>query len=280
MITTATPDPRLDGIAADLLAADDEARCMPLPSSDPRSFTLTEAYAVGQRLHGLRSARGERPMGWKIGFTNRTIWPRYGVFAPIWGPVWDSTAALLDSDDTTLSLAGLSQPRLEPEIVFGFARAPRAGMTLGELQACLAWVAHGFEVVHTHFDNWKFTAPDCLADFALHGRLRVGPRVPVQGWTALADDLAALRVELHRDGQCIDEGVGANVLDGPLHALHTWIDAMAEHTPHWQVRAGEFVTNGTITDAWPLAPRQHWRTVLHQRGSGHRLSALNLRATA
>jgi 2-oxo-3-hexenedioate decarboxylase len=88
-----------------------------------------------------------------------------------------STAELLDSADTTLSLAGLNQPRLEPEIVFGFAKAPRAGMSMGELQACLAWVAHGFEIVHTHFEAWKFTAADCLADFALHGRLRVGPHV-------------------------------------------------------------------------------------------------------
>ena len=44
--------------------------------------------------------------------------------------------------------------------------------------------------------------------------------------------------------------------------------------------AGEFVTTGTITDAWPLVPGQQWRTVLHQRGSGPRLSALNLRTTA
>ena len=272
-------DAHLDRIAADLLAAYDAARCMPLMTT-AQTFTLADAYAVGQRLHALRCARGERPLGWKIGFTNRTIWPRYGVYAPIWGPVWDSTAALLDGDEAMLSLAGLSQPRLEPEVVFGFAHAPRAGMTLAELQACLAWVAHGFEVVHTHFADWKFGAADCLADFALHGRLRVGPRVPVQGWATLADDLAALRIELHRNGERVDEGVGANVLDGPLHALRTWIDAMAEHTPQWRVSAGEFVTTGTITDAWPLVPGQQWRTVLHQRGSGPRLSALNLRTTA
>ncbi len=270
----------LDRIAADLLAAHHAVACMPLPSQGPQGFTLPQAYDVGRRLHALRTARGERPVGWKIGFTNRTIWPRYGVYAPIWGPVWDTTAELLDGTDITLSLAGLSQPRLEPEVVFGFEHAPRAGMTLLELQACLSWVAHGFEVVHTHFDAWKFAAADCLADFALHGRLRVGPRVPVQGWPTLAADLAALRIELHDGtGTCVDEGVGANVLDGPLHALRIWIDAMAEHTPHWQVRAGEFVTTGTITDAWPLAPGQGWRTVLHQSGPGPRLAGLTLHTT-
>ena len=136
-----------------------------------------------------------------------------------------------------VSLRGLSQPRLEPEVVFGFARSPRAGMSLAELQGCLDWVAHGFEIVHTHFEGWRFTAADTVADFALHGRLCVGPRVPVQGWATLAEDLAALRVELLCDGRVVDSGQGAVVLDGPLNALRLWVDAMAEHTPGWPVAA-------------------------------------------
>jgi 2-keto-4-pentenoate hydratase len=127
--------------------------------------------------------------------------------------------------------------------------------------------------VHTHFEGWRFSAADTLADFALHGRLRVGPRVPVQGWATLADDLAALRVELLCDGRVVDRGQGEVVLDGPLNALRLWIDAMAQHTPHWPVRASDYVTTGTITDAWPLVPGQTWSTTL----SDARLSALTLR---
>jgi 2-oxo-3-hexenedioate decarboxylase len=237
---------------------------------------LDVAYAVAQRLAQLRCARGERPVGWKIGFTNRSIWARYGVHAPIWGPVWDGTAALLEGHETRVSLARFSQPRLEPEIVFGFARSPRAGMSLAELQACLAWVAHGFEIVHTHFADWRFTLPDTVADFALHGWLRVGPRVPVQGWPTLAADLSALQVELCSNGVVKDRGIGSVVLDGPLQALQQWVDAMAITTPDWRVAPGEFVTTGTITDAWPLSPGQHWQTRL----SDPRLTPLSLRTEA
>jgi len=56
-----------------------------------------------------------------------------------------------------LSLQGLCQPRIEPEIAFGLRAAPRAGMALTELQACIDWVAHAFEIVHTHFEGWRFT---------------------------------------------------------------------------------------------------------------------------
>ena len=175
-----------------------------------------------------------------------------------------------------MSLAGLNQPRVEPEVAFGLARAPRAGMTLDELRDCVEWVAHSFEVVHTHFEGWRFSAPDTAADFALHGRLRVGPRVAVRDWPTLAEDLAALQVELLCDGEVKDRGKGEIVLDGPLHALKAMVEAMAQTTPQWSIQPGEYVSTGTITDAWPLSAGQCWQTRL----SDARLTPLVLRTVA
>lgn len=265
-------DARVEALAQTLLRAWDRNECVPLPSAAPGGIDTATAYAVGERLRELRLARGEQPLGWKIGFTNRGIWARYGVYQPMWAPVWGSTTELLDGKVCTLALAGLNQPRLEPEIVFGLARAPRAGMSLEQLRGCVQWVAHGFEVVHTHYEGWRFTAPDTAADFALHGRLRVGARVPVTDWPTLAADLAALEVELSCDGVVKERGRGAIVLDGPLHALQAMVEAMAVTTPHWSIAAGDVVTTGTITDAWPLAPGQRWQTKL----SDQRLSGLTL----
>ncbi len=264
----------IDTLATQLLAAWDECRCVPLPSEE--GLDTAQAYAVAERLRQLRVQRGEQQRGWKIGFTNRSIWPRYGVYQPMWAPVWSSTLRLLDCAESLLSLQGLSQPRIEPEIVFGFATAPRAGMTLPELQATLAWVAHGFEIVHTHYADWRFTAPDTAADFALHGRLIVGPRVQVHDWPTLAQDLAALQLALHCDGEKKDQGQGSVVLDGPLQALKALVDAMAVTTPSWHIGAGDVVTTGTITDAWPLQTGQRWHTQL----SEPRLSPLTLHVGA
>jgi len=266
----------IDSIAQGLLAAYDAASLTALPSSHDTAFDVAVAFAVADRLRTLRVARGEAPLGYKIGFTNRSIWQRYGVHAPIWGPVWDSTVRQLDDAAIHVSLAGLSQPRLEPEVVFGFAASPRAGMSLADLHACLAWVAHGFEIVHTHFEGWRFTAADTVADFALHGRLIVGPKLPTTSWSSMADDLAAMRVTLSRDGQAVDSGAGAIVLDGPLNALRLWVDAMALHTPAWRIAPGDMVTTGTITDAWPLQPGQTWTTAL----SDVRLTPLTLSTAA
>ena len=117
------------------------------------------------------------------------------------------------------------------------------------LVRCIDWVAHGFEIVHTHFADWKFKLADCFADDALHGRLFVGPRVPIERFADPAAELRALKVELLRDGEVVDRGEGSVVLDGPVDALRQWVDAMHAQPQHWPIRAGDVVTTGTITDA-------------------------------
>ncbi len=265
----------IKAVADQLMVAREQAALLPLPSSR-ELFSLQDAFAVGDEIRRQRVEAGERPLGYKIGFTNRSIWPRYGVYAPIWAPVWDSTVRVLEGDSAELSMKGLVQPRFEPEVVFGFRRAPKAGISADELIDCLDWVAHGAEIVHTHFDGWKFTAADSVADFALHGALVVGPKCdPSVFGNDLSGQLAALTIELSCDGRVVDRGQGSNVLDSPLLALHLWLQAMAAQSPDWKVEAGDMVTTGTITDAWPIAVGQHWQTSL----SDSRLTGLSVTVT-
>jgi 2-oxo-3-hexenedioate decarboxylase len=259
-----------------LLAAYDAARMTPLLSEADAGYSLADAYAIADEIRRLRLGRGEKPVGYKIGFTNRGIWDRYGVHAPIWGPIWNSTVEFVDGQEASVSLAPFMQPRLEPEIMFGFARAPRAGMSEAQLAGCIAWVAHGYEIVHTHFEGWRFRHTDTIADFALHGRLFVGKQVPISAFADAPRELASLHVALHRDGVVIDEGESSVVLDGPLSALRLWVDAMAAQAQHWPVVAGDIVTTGTITDAAPMLPRQRFHTQL----SDARLPGLALRTQA
>jgi 2-oxo-3-hexenedioate decarboxylase len=146
--------------------------------------------------------------------------------------------------------------------MFGFARAPRAGMRETELAGCIDWVAHGYEIVHTHSADWRFKAADTVADFALHGRLFVGRRVPIGAFSEPMRELAALHVALLEDGKVIDEGDATIVLDGPLTALRLWVDAMAVQAEQWPIVAGDIVTTGTITDAAPMRPGHRFESRL------------------
>ena len=137
---------------------------------------LEEAYRVAAAVRAKREARGERPVGRKIGFTNRTIWAEYNVHAPMWGYVYDRTVRDLPKGGGDVALRGLAEPRIEPEIVFGLAAPPIPGMDERALIGCIDWVAHGFEIVQSIFPHWTFLAADTIAAYGLHGALRIGPR--------------------------------------------------------------------------------------------------------
>lgn len=235
----------------------DQGRLWPTPSG----LSLDDAYAQALAVRQLRIARGEQPRGYKVGFTNRSIWPRYNVFAPIWGSVWDSTLILCEGE-ASVSLAHTCQPRLEPEVVFGLKATPAPHATLDELFDAVDWVAPGFEVVQSHLADWKFAPADTVADGALHARLLVGQRIPVHqlasNATALADLLAQARVSLLKNDLVVEQGQGSNVLDGPLQALLHFAQTLRACPGAPELQAGDVITTGTWTDAWKVLPGEHW----------------------
>jgi 2-oxo-3-hexenedioate decarboxylase len=140
----------VDRVSRNLLSAfDDRVQIAPISKQNPQ-FDIDAAYRVTAEIRRLREARGERVLGRKIGFTNRTIWPEYGVYAPIWGYVYDTTVHPI-SDRTAFDLSSMVEPRIEPEIMFGLSRAPQSDMDEHALLSCVEWVAHGFEIVQSVF---------------------------------------------------------------------------------------------------------------------------------
>jgi 2-keto-4-pentenoate hydratase len=59
----------------------------------------------------------------KLGFTNTTIWSRYGVSAPLWAHLWAHTVRSAKNDEASLNLVPFVQPRIEPEVVFTLSAA-------------------------------------------------------------------------------------------------------------------------------------------------------------
>lgn len=249
-------------IAREVLAALDQVRQISTLSSRFDGLDLAGAYQAGSALRELRVARGEQPVGRKIGFTNSSIWPEYGVWAPIWGPMYRHTVQELAAIDQSFSLAALCEPRIEPEIVFGLSQAPNPGMDDAELLGCINWLAHGFEIVHSIYPGWKFAAADTVAAGSLHGALLMGPRHTTEVGTDWLQALSSFRIDLLCDGQLADQGGGANVLGSPLSALRHLVELLAQSPDQPALQAGEIITTGTLTRALPIAAGQRWETRL------------------
>ncbi len=262
-----------------LLEAMDGAQ-LAVPADRERLQDLTAARDFQAAVNELRLARGERPLGFKIGFTNRSLWPLYNVFHPIWAPVWDRTVyqsdagpsvQIVDIDMNAIGkpLSSFLLPRLEPEIVLGLRHAP-ASSSLDDVADSVEWVAHGFEIVQCIYPDWSFTAAESFAAQSLHGALLVGPRRKVLNHGQLAAFLSAVRLNMTCNGGVIADGDGTAVLDGPIQAFAHLVEMLAGQpslAEPLRLQAGSIITTGTLTDAQPLLPRQHWQTGISSAAS-------------
>ena len=258
--------------ALNLLAAMDQSQ-LAAPSGRERLDDLAQGQKIQDEINQLRISRGDKPVGFKIGFTNRDLWPVYGVNAPIWAPVWDKTLfqsdagpsvwiAEIDLNAIGKAAGSFSLARLEPEIVLGLRHAP-ASSSLADVADAVEWVAHGFEIVQSVYPDWSFTAAEAFAAQGLHGALLVGTRRKVLIHAQLSEYLSAVRLNMTCNGDGIADGDGSVVLDGPIQALAHLVEMLAAGPPlpePLRLQAGSIITTGTLTDAQPLLARQHWQT--------------------
>jgi 2-oxo-3-hexenedioate decarboxylase len=219
-----------------------------------------DAIGLGERplLRAAFEARGEKITGRKIGFTNREMWKAYGVQSPIWGYATTHTTYEL-AHTKVMRVKDFTEPRIEPEIMFGLKAAPLSGMREAALLDCIEWF--GYEIVQSIFPGWKFTASDTVAANGVHGALVIGPRHAI-AWrkTEWQRELATFGVELYCNGKLSQRGGGALVLDNPLLALRHLTELLANDSHNTPLRAGEVISTGTLTLAMPVSAGETWTT--------------------
>jgi 2-oxo-3-hexenedioate decarboxylase len=256
-----TPDFNPAAAADQVIGVLRTGRQVPTFSSRYSNLTLSLAYAAGEILSRRRLELGERIAGRKIGFTNSAMWAQYGVNAPIWSYMYDTTMHDAPRSFRRIELRGMPEPKIEPEVVFGLKRSPHPDMADAQLVECIEWVAHGFEIVQSIYPGWRFTAADTVIGMGMHAALIIGPRHAVSADDyAWRSQLSAFDLELRCDGLRQEIGHSSSVLGGPLIALRT---LAAELGPARAVAPGEVIATGTITRAVPIAPGQVWESALH-----------------
>ena len=253
----------LPTIAQEVKAAQENSGQLAPFTSRLKGFGNADAYDVAQLVHEMRMQDGALPVGRKIGFTNPEMWSLYGVREPIWAHVYDTTVVRLTGPTTRCRIGRFVEPKIEPEIVVHFRTAPPGGADPAQLLECVDWIAHGIEIVQSHFPGWKFRAADTIADWALHATLLIGEPMNVgRRSSGVVSALENFTLTLSCDGQVCERGKGANALGSPLLAVAHLIAAMAKQPNAPPLQAGEVVTTGTLTAARPVEAGQTWSTEL------------------
>ncbi|CAM5763914.1 2-keto-4-pentenoate hydratase [Labrys miyagiensis] len=221
-------------------------------------FGLDDAYQVVHEIRRRREARGEKVVGRKIGFTNTAAWAGYGISGPIWNYLYDATTLDLPLPGGCFSIGTRPNIRMETEVALGLCRTPEPGMGDDELLDCIEWAALDFEICTSIFPGWRFTAADAAAT-GVHVALLLGARHPIvearERWAAA---LSSFEVTLSKAGGACSRGGGAQVLGSPIKAMGRLVQELACHGGE-PLRAGEWVSTGTLTQALPAGPNDCWR---------------------
>ena len=253
----------LHKIARELKSVQDQCRQTEPFSSRFENFGIEDAYLVADSIHKMRMKKGESPIGRKIGFTNPEVCSFYGVSEPIWGYVYDSTAFYHKCSTALYSLGQFTEPKIEPEIIVHFHSSPQVGTDPASILACIDWVAHGFEIVQSHFPNWEFQAADTIADCGLHAMLLVGEPVEIDRLEPeVLSDLETFTISLSCNDNELERGLGSNVLRNPIKAVKHLIDVLSKQQYAPQLQANELVTTGSLTAALPVKSGHTWSTKL------------------
>lgn len=250
-------------IAQELKAVQDHSRQTDPFSSSVENFEIEDAYIVADLIHKMRMEKGDSPIGRKIGFTNPEVCSFYRVKEPIWGYVYDSTVFFHKNSNAFYDLSQFTEPKIEPEIIVHFHSSPQVGADPASILKSIDWIAHGFEIVQSHFPNWKFQAADTVADCGLHAMLIVGEPVPIDLIRPkVLSKLESFTISLSCDDKELDHGKGSNALGSPLNAVVHLIEVLSKQPHLPSLQSGELVTTGTLTAALPVKNGQTWSTTL------------------
>ena len=260
----------LHQLAMDIMNAYANRTLTPSPSSRDAAFDMADAYTVEGELVRLRRQAGRTTTGLKVGYANKAMWRALKLETLVWAHMYDDTVVSAAGGKGSLSIARMTAPKIEPEIVFK-VKEPIAGSDPAAILGGVEWLALGFEIIDCVFPEWQFQPVDFVAAYGLHAALVVGEphRVTPETIAALAEQLPKFKLALSRNGDVVEEGSGKNSLRSPALCLGE-LARVATLAP------GDLVSSGTLTTPTLIAAGEEWKAAL----DGLDLQDLTLRVTS
>ena len=206
--------------------------------------TLNEAYTVQAFIETSNNPR----VGWKLAATSVEGQKHIGLSGPLIGRITSKMSLSLGQFVTTKANNMLVA---EPEFVFVLNRRiePRdRSYTKEEAMGLVSELKLGLEFPNSRFIKFETAGKlSLIADNACAHEFMLGPTAP-EIWRHL--ELSEHRVVGWIDSKSKFEGVGSNVLGGPINALSWFLNEASKRK--FVIKEGDFVTTGTTTQPMPF----------------------------
>ena len=240
----------------------DEARInckemAPIALTTP-DITLTDAYMIQDGGLCFRLLRGERQIGYKMGFTSKAKMEQMGLNSPINGYLTDKMEI---TDGGVFHLQNHIHPKIEPEIVFFLEKNLKGKVNRDEALAAVASMTVGLEILDSRFTGFKyFSLPDVVADNCsasefVVGKTRIKPRDM---------DIENLKITLEVNGEIVHSALSSSILGNPIESLMALSEMLGNRG--LELKAGSVVLAGAATQAVSLKPGMNVSAILEKFG--------------
>ena len=219
-----------------------EMTCIPICaiSKENPEIEISDAYAI-QLLNIQREVDdGKKITGKKIGLTSLAMQNLLGVNRPDFGHLLNT----MEVKDEMVNRKTLLQPKVEGELAFVLKKdLTGPGVTSKDVIEATDYVVPSIEIVDSRIANWKINIFDTVADNASSGMYVIGKdRID-----PINTDLLSIRMKLFKNGECINEGIGSDVLGDPAVAVAWLANTLSEFGV--SLKKGEIVLSGAFSAA-------------------------------
>lgn len=189
---------------------------------------------------------GEKVLGWKIGLTDPTPWPKFNATEPMYAPVLSSVCR--SSGDKTSVGPGLFG--IECEYAFSLKGAIPARSNPYHQDEVVAAIGEIFPAIEVVGLRQRLAMPADVrlltADFGVNMGFVSGTRIAFK--TAM--DILNQEVSAIINGEVKARGKGANVFGHPLSALTWMVNKVSSRGIN--LKEGQFITTGTCVGIVPV----------------------------
>lgn len=207
-------------------------------------MTMDDAYAVQAAWMRLKTARGRRALGFKIGLTSKAMQSALNIDIPDSGVLLDDMAF---ADGATIPKDRFIQPRIEAEIAFVMKDALRGpDCTAADAMAATRFVAPALEILDTRIlrvdpaTKKARAIVDTIADNAANAGLVLGR----QRHAPDAFDLRWVGAIVSRNGEVEETGLGAGVLGDPAAGVAWLANRLAAYGD--SIRPDDVILSGSF----------------------------------
>jgi 2-oxo-3-hexenedioate decarboxylase len=209
-----------------------------------KDLTLDQAYEIQSDWIKLRVTRGEKLIGYKMGFTSKAKMEQMGLHSPIHGELTD---LMQIKDGGTFSLKNAIHPKIEPEIAFVTKTDLGGHSTREEIIEGLAFVKAGLEILDSRYEGFKyFSLPDVVADNGSAHSFAVSH----EGQKLSGLDLSNLQMSLAINGHVVHSARSDAILGNPVESVIELCKMLGARSRI--IKAGSVILAGASTPAVAL----------------------------